>query len=456
MLKKIAHSLPPEKLIVYSFVLIISIGTFLLSLPISKRAGTTTEFMSALFTAVSCTCVTGLSLHDTWSYYSVFGQAVMLILVQVGALGLISFTTGLTLMVHRKLGFRDIKIVQEGTQGNIVDIPKILKAVFFSTLAFEILGTTFLSARFIPEFGLLRGFWLSVFLSVSSYCNAGFEITGFICPDSGATPFSNDPFVMIVLSVLTIMGGLGFLTVVDISRYLNNFFKNKKAVGSLSLQTRIVLQTSLWLLIFGTVLLFCFEYDNTLGGFSLPQKISVCFMQSASSRTSGLAPCDLNRQYSMTKFITMVLMFIGASPTSTGGGIKTVSFVVILATMWSTLYGRREVIIKRKKLNHNVVYRSIAICMAFVVLIALSTLTISILEAHKSIFVVDILYEVISAVSTTGFSIGVTRTVSDLSKCILMFLMFIGRIGPVSLILAVTSKKDEGSKMLPEGKLTIS
>lgn len=453
-LKKKIKLLSPVQIIVYSFVLIIAVGTFFLYLPISVRSGQTC-FLDSFFTSVSCTCVTGLSLHDTWSHFTLFGQIVILSLIQIGGLGLVSFTTGFTLIVHRKLGLRDMKILKEGIQGNVVDIPNIVRTVFISTFVVEVLGVLLLSSKFVPKYGLL-GLWLSLFLAVSSYCNAGFDITGFISQDSSLMIFNNDPFIMFVVASLIIIGGFGFLVIIDIYSNATNRFNPVKHHSKLSLQTNIVLKATFWLLLVGTLLFFCFEYENTLKGLSIVEKLSACFMQSASSRTAGLFSFNLTKQYNITKLITIIFMFIGASPTSTGGGIKTVSFVVLISTMWNTLCGRDETVIYNRKINKSIVYRSLSISLAFIIFISIGTLMISILEAQKPILVIDILYEVVSAISTTGLSTGITRSISDFSKYILIFFMFVGRVGPISLILAITTKKDNKYKMIPEGKLIIS
>lgn len=455
IIKKKLKQLSPVQIIVYSFVLVIVLGTLFLLFPFSTRDKAGINFFTAFFTSVSCTCVTGLNLYDTWMYFSPFGQFVMLLLIQIGGLGLVSFTTGFTLAIHRKLGLRDMKIIQEGTQGNLVDIPQIIRTIFISTFGFELLGALLLCLRFMPKYGV-QGIWLAFFLSVSSYCNAGFDITGFIRPDSSVTVFNDDPFVMLVISMLIIIGGSGFLVVVDIYKHFIDRFSNNTTRHRFSLHTQIVLKSTVYLLIAGIILFFCFEYENALSGLSIYNKLFASFLQSASSRTAGLFAFDLSKQYTITKFITIILMFIGASPASTGGGVKTVSFIVVMSTMWSTLYGREDTIIYRRKINKSVVYRSVAICTAFIMFAALGTLMICMLEATKPISSIDILYEVVSAVSTTGVSAGITRSLSTLSKCILVFLMFIGRVGPISLILALTAKKDNNKyKMLPEGKLII-
>lgn len=449
-------SLFPVRFIVCSFVLTIFVGTVLFLLPFSIRNSESATFFNAFYAAVSCTCVTGLDVHDTWNHFSFFGQCIMLLLIQVGGIGLVFFTTGFTFMVNRKLGLRDMKIMQEETQGKLADIPQIIKAVFAATFFCEVVGALLLGIRFFPKYGL-KGIWLSIFLSVSSYCNAGFDVSGFICPNSSLIKFNEDPFVMLVVSILVITGGLGSLVLVDIY----NFIKKNLILGEtkykFSLQTLVVLKSTCVLIFLGTILFFCFEYQNALKGLSIPNKFFVCFFHSVSSRTAGFFAFNLSEQYNVTKFITMIFMFIGASPASTGGGVKTVSFVVLASTMSSTLCGKEDTIISGRKISKTVVYRSFAIFAVFLMCIGLGTLMICMLEARNPISSVDILYEVVSAISTTGLSVGITRFLSKFSRVILMILMFIGRVGPISLILAVTMKKNSTSKYktLPDGKLMI-
>ena len=453
--RKMIKMLSPVQVIVYSFVLIILIGTCLLLLPFSTRNSSANSFLTALFTSVSCTCVTGLNLYDTWSHFSFFGQLVMLFLIQIGGLGLVSFTTAFTLAVHRKLGLRDMKIIQQGTQGDLVDIPQIIRTIFVSTFLFEILGAILLGFRLAPQYGL-NGVWLSIFLSVSSYCNAGFDVAGFIMPNSSLIAFNKDPFIMLVISFLIIIGGLGFLVVVDIYNYLKKKTQHKFAYVKLSLHTKVVLRATFALIVSGAILFFCFEYNNTLKGLSLLDRVVACFFHSSSARTAGLFCFDLANQCNITKVITVILMVIGASPASTGGGIKTVSFVVLLSAVSSTLLGKEDAIVLGRKINKSIVYRSFAIATVFIIFITAGTIMISILETQKPIALIDIFYEVASAISTTGLSVGITKELSDFSKFLLMLLMFVGRVGPISLILAVISKKNnDKNKTLPEGKLII-
>lgn len=459
LLRKIIRkpkSFSPVQIVTVGFLIVIFIGTILLMIPDASRPGQSTDIMGALFTSVSCTCVTGLSLYDTWTHWSEFGQVIMLLLIEIGALGLVSFTTGLTLFLHRRLGLRDMKIVQEGIRSNIIDVPRMICTIFFSTFLFESLGFLLLCSRLVPKYGTY-GIWTSAFLSISAYCNAGFDITGFISPGQSLSMFSDDPFIMCVISGLIVIGGLGFIVIVDIYSYFSERFDGKYNNVHLSLHSKIVLRASAVLILLGTALFFLAEYNNTLLPLSIDKKLVASFMQSVSTRTAGMFSIDPSKQYSISKLISIALMFIGASPASTGGGIKTVAFVVILATMWSTLCGHDETIILRRKIEKSVVYRSISIVAVFVIIISLSTLALCFFEFYQEVASIDILYEVVSAMTTTGLSTGITPNLSVISKCILILLMFMGRVGPISLMLAIIARKNAHKhSMLPEGKIIIS
>lgn len=445
----------PVQIIVFSFIFIIAIGTVALTLPFCSRSGSSTDFLSALFTSTSCTCVTGLSLFDTWSHWSAIGQIVILILIQTGGLGLVSFTTGFTLIMRKRLGLRDMKIVKESVSGNVINVPKLITTILISTFIFEIIGTLLLCARFVPKYGIY-GMWLSLFLSISSYCNAGFDITGFISPGSSLLEFNDDPFIMFVISMLIIIGGIGFVVIVEIYTYFTDNFGKKERIPNLSLHATIVIRTSLILLVLGSLVFIICEYNNTLSGLNLPQKFMASFLQSSSARTAGMFSIDMESQHNITKFFTIMLMFVGASPSSTGGGIKTVTLVIVLWTIISTLKGRDDTVILGKRIEKSVVYRSFSITVLSVIVILISSIIISLLEVGHDLKSIDVVYETVSALSTTGLSVGITPLLSKFSKFILIILMFMGRVGPISLILSIMSNKiSHKNSMLPEGKVII-
>ncbi len=443
------------RIIVGSFLFMILMGTLLLMLPFCARDGKGTDLLSSFFTATSCTCVTGLAVFDTWSHWSVYGQIVMLLLIQLGGLGLVSFATGFTLLFRGRLGLRDMRIFQECTSGNIIDISRLIKIIFISTILFEMIGAILLCIRLVPKFGYY-GIWVSIFLAVSAYCNAGFDITGFISPGASLTVLNDDPFVLTVISLLIIIGGLGFIVMVDIYGYFKRKIESNNKNTHISVHTNIVLKVSIILLIIGTVLFFIAEYNNTMKDFGFTRRLATSFFQSSASRTAGFFAVDTRKQTDLIKFITIILMFIGASPSSTGGGVKTTTLAVMFYSVWSIFKGYDDTVLNGKKIEKSTVYKAMTVFVVFIFISCLGIICIGFAESLTNITIIDIIYEVISAISTTGLSTGITAGLSVFSKCLLAILMFIGRVGPISLVLSIMERKGEHkNSMLPEGKLVI-
>ncbi len=442
----------PVQIIVLSFLLLILSGTILLSMPISSSGMRKITVLDALFTCVSCCCVTGVPLFDTWTNWSVFGQIVILCLIQIGALGLVSFTTEFTLIFRKKLGLRNVKIFQEGVAGDIFDVPRLIKTIFLSTMLFESIAILLLCIKFVPRYGVY-GIWVSIFLCISAYCNAGFDITGFISPNESCAVFNNDFFSLTVIALLSFIGGLGFVVIIDIY----NYFKNRNHNSSLSLQTKIVLKSSFFIIISGTIIFFLLEGNNTMKDFSIIKKIFISFFHSSSQRTSGFTAVRVNDQYNLTKFITMCFMLIGASPASTGGGIKTVTIVVIIYTVLNTLRGREDNIIYGKKISSATTYKAITIAVMFLSCTLLGATMIYTLDFDKNFPTIDIFYEVVSCISTTGYTSGISPILSSASKLVLISLMFFGRVGPISIIISIIeNNKNQKNVVLPEEKVILS
>lgn len=454
LLRKL-KDVPPVRLIVISFFIVIMLGALLLTTPLCSRAGVFTSFTDALFTATSATCVTGLVVVDTWSHWNVFGQIVIITLIQVGGLGVITFTTGFTLLMRRKLGFRDLQLARENTSGDTMNIRNLVKVILGFTFSCEAIGALILMIRFVPKYGL-HGIWISVFEAISAYCNAGFDILGFEAPNISMVNYVGDPLVCVTLALLIITGGLGFVVISDIFYSQVRPRIRKEKPGHINFHSQVALITTASLLLLGTVLIFILEFDNTLNGMNFFTKLNASFFQSASARTAGFASIDLGREHDVTKILTIMLMFIGASPAGTGGGIKTTTFVVLMGTVFSVMRGSEDTIIRRRRLEKGVVYRSLTIFTgaAFTVLLA----TAVVLSTNSGVMItgVDAFFEATSAFSTTGLTAGITQMLSDLSKNTLSLTMFIGRVGPVSLVLAITMRKGrKNAAILPEGKIIV-
>lgn len=340
-------ALDPTKIIVFSFIAIILLGTLLLTLPISAaNPESSTDFLTALFTATSATCVTGLVVVDTLTNWSLFGQLVILSLIQIGALGFVTFATFFSILLGKKVGIKTMVLAQESLNHFSFDgIIKLIKNVILITFLTEFVGALILSARFVPQFGL-RGFYIAIFHSISSFCNAGFDILGGF---QSLTMYNNDPIILYTTSALVIFGGLGFMVWKDFFEYK----KNKE----LLLHTKVVLITSAFLLILGTLFFFAFEFNNpdTMGGMNILTKINASFFHSTVSRTAGFNSIPLDKMREISKAATILLMFIGAAPGSTGGGIKITTFGVVLVAIISQIRGSDDTIIFKRKVPHSTI-----------------------------------------------------------------------------------------------------
>lgn len=453
-IKKRLKGVPPVRLIVVSFAIVILVGTFLLMLPICSRSGDSTSFINSLFTATSATCVTGLVVFDTWTHWNVLGQVIIISLIQVGGLGVITFTTGFALLVRRKLGLRDLQLATENTSGDAIGIIHLIKIIIVFTFFCELTGAMLLMLRFVPQFGA-KGIWIGIFTAISAYCNAGFDILGFVMKDGSLIPYVSDPLVCLTVGGLIVIGGLGFVVISDIYYSKIHTRLRKEKSNHLNLHSTLVLGMSAILIVSGTILFFVCENNNTLKGMNIGTKLNASLFQSISPRTAGFCTVDIAKEHDITKIITVVLMFIGASPAGTGGGIKTTTFLVLFATVLSVMRGEEETTILKRRIDRFTVYRSLAILSTAATCVLVTTGII--LTADPDVTGVDALYEATSGFGTVGLTAGVTQTLSWISKLAVTLTMFIGRVGPVSLALALTLHKGHhtGGSILPEGKIIV-
>lgn len=452
--KKRLKNVPPVRLIVVSFAIVILIGAFLLTLPVASRSGLPTGFVDALFTATSATCVTGLVAFDTWTHWNVLGQIIIILLIQIGGLGVITLSTGFSLLLRRKLGLRDLQLATENTSGDTVNIVHLIKIILIFTFLCESVGAVLMMLRFVPQFGL-QGVWIAVFTSISAFCNAGFDILGFVMKDGNLIPYVSDPLICLTVEALIVIGGIGFVVVGDIyySRILKRVHKQK--TEHLNFHSTIALSMTAILIVLGTVLFFVLENDNTLKGMDFGTKLNASLFQSISPRTAGFCTVDIAKEHDFTKMITVILMFIGASPAGTGGGIKTTTFVVLLATVVSVMKGHEEATVLKRRLDKSIVYRALSIVFSSALLVLITTGII--LAAESDVSGIDALFEATSGFGTVGLSAGVTQTLSWISKLAVTFTMYVGRVGPVSLGLAFTLQKGHHSagSILPEGRVIV-
>ncbi|RCX17180.1 trk system potassium uptake protein TrkH [Anaerobacterium chartisolvens] len=437
--------LSPTRLIVSSFVVIILAGTILLNLPIASNDGKSIGFFNALFTATSASCVTGLVIADTLTQWSLFGQLVILSLVQIGGLGLATLATFFSVILGRKVALREMILAKESINYFTFEgVARIIKNVVIVTFAIELIGALLLSISFVPRFGT-RGFYVAVFHAISAFCNAGFDIMGGY---KSLTEYSSDPIVLYTVAGLVIIGGLGFMVWKD----LYEFRKNK----SLYLHTKVVLVLSLSLIIFGAAFFLFFEHNNpaTMGGLTPLEKISSAIFHSVSTRTAGYNSLSLDDMKEISKVATIIFMFIGASPGSTGGGVKVTTFGVILMAIISQIKGSSETIFFKRRVPYYIVNKALSIIGLSVMLVVTVTTILLAIEGNRFI---NILYEVTSAFGTVGLSTGITPTLHSVSKALLILTMFLGRVGPLTFAIALTlrANKKNPNIVYPEGKIVV-
>lgn len=438
----------PTQIICVSFVLVIAAGTLLLSLPIASRQGRL-GLLDALFTATSATCVTGLVVRDTWTQFTAFGQAVILLLIQVGGLGLVTLTSFFALAVRRRMGFRDLRLLGESVSADgYSQATEVLKVVIRLAFFFEALGAVLLLLAFVPQFGP-QGVWISVFTAISAFCNAGFDLFGRFGEYSSLVPYVGNYYVQAVVMFLIMAGGLGFMVWVELAEW------RKKR--HLSLHARVVLVFSAIFWLSGAVALLLLEWSNpdTMGPLSVPGKLMAALFQSVSTRTAGMNTIDLSACTPISKLLMSILMFIGAAPGSTGGGVKVTTFAVLILTIRSVAQGRDECVIAEHRIDSKTVYRALTIISLGALAAFISTVFVS-YNTVSGVAVIDAMFESFSAFGTVGLSVGVTGKLNSAAKVLYMLVMFMGRVGPVSLAISLMAKPDENKRrVLPEGHINV-
>ena len=431
-----------------SFLLVIAVGTLLLTLPISSRTGRL-GVIDARFTATSATCVTGLVVRDTWSQFSLFGQVVILMLIQVGGLGLVTLTSFFALAARRRMGFRDLRLLGESVSADgLSKATEVLKIVIKLAAAFEAVGIVLLLFAFVPQFGA-EGVWVSVFTAISAFCNAGFDLFGRFGDYSSLVPYVNNYYVQAVIMFMIMAGGLGFMVWVELAEY-----RKKRR---LSLHAKVVLQFSVIFWVGGAVLLALLEWSNprTMGGLSVPGKIMAALFQSVSTRTAGMNTIDLAACSPISKMLMSVLQFIGAAPGSTGGGVKVTTFAVLILTIRSVAQGRDDCVIGGHHIESKTVYRALTIIVIGAVA-AFGSAVVVYYNTAETVSVIDCIFESCSAFGTVGLSVGVTGQLNTGAKLLYMACMFMGRVGPVSLAISLTAKPDDNKrKVLPVGHINV-
>jgi trk system potassium uptake protein TrkH len=416
-------------IIVFSFFLVVLVGGILLSLPVSSAKGTPTNFLDAYFTSNSATCVTGLVTLDTGAHFSLFGLIVIMFLMQIGGLGYMTFSTFMLLVFRQKLFISQKLAIQEALNiYSTKDVINVMKRIFIIVFTLEGLGTLILFFRWLPEMGYKKALLYGLFHTISAFNNAGFALPANF---ANLMPYATDLVINLTITTLIIIGGLGFIVIADILQH-----------NRLSLHTKIAVLTTLCLLIGGTLMILALEYNNpqTIGKMILPHKILASYFQAVTPRTAGFNTIDLGKVIPATALVTMFLMFVGASPGGTGGGIKTTTFALLLATIRATLKGYRDTIIFNRRIPPETVRRAFTISFLAIAIIAIAVFA---LDKIENFSLLAIAFEVISAFGTVGLSTGITPYLSSIGKIIIIIVMFIGRVGPLTLLLALNLQQKE-------------
>jgi trk/ktr system potassium uptake protein len=437
--------------VIWGFAAIIAIGALLLMLPVSRADPASVPlskaFPDALFTATSATCVTGLTVQETGTYWSNFGQAVILVLMQIGGFGFMASASLLLLAFGRSVGLREKLLIGEsmGMQ-RLGGLVSLLMGIAFFTIFFEGIGAVIFYIRFSQEFSSPgMAVWHSLFHAVSSFCNAGFDIFGAE-GGSSLTRYNNDPLIILTTSALIILGGISFLVAWDIFR--------KRTFGNLSLDSKLVIAMTVGLLALGTIVLLAMEYNNasTLGPMPFPQKLMNAFFQSVTARTAGFNVISVGIMTAYSLFFTIMLMFIGGASGSTAGGIKVSTFGVLIATVWSSLRGREHAEAFGRELRPQQIHRALAVAMLALGLVGVVTLILTITEDQDFI---KILFETVSAFGTVGLSTGITGALSLAGKFIIIVTMFAGRLGPLTLALSLVQGQRATEYRYPQDQVRI-
>jgi trk system potassium uptake protein len=436
--------LSPARILAIGFLSLILIGTFLLMLPISTNEGNELSFIDALFEATSAVCVTGLVVVDTGTTFTVFGEMVLLFLIQIGGLGFMTIGVIIAIFLGKNIGLKGRLVIQESlNQLSLEGMVRLVKFVLIFTLIIEGLGAVVLSMRWANEFGFPQSIYYGIFHSISAFNNAGFDIMGDF---RSMTEYVGDFTIITTLSSLLIIGGIGYTVILDIWK--------KKSFKKLSLHTKLVLWITLILNVLGTILILVLEYNNpgTLSGLSIKDKILGAYFHGVVPRTAGFNSLNMPELTMSSQFVTIMLMFIGGGSGGTAGGIKVTTFVIILLAVWNLIRGNDDVNIMERRLPKDLVYRAFAITVYSVGIVSLMIFILTITEEAPLNF---ILFEVISAFGTVGMSLGLTPELSAIGKVVISFLMFIGRVGPLTLAFALAKKNNKLPFKYAEEKIMI-
>ena len=445
MLKK-QKEISPYIIILASFIIIILIGGFLLSLPIATENGQKTNLLEGMFTATSAVCVTGLTVNDVSKVYNLFGKTVIMILIQLGGIGIITFSAIVVMMISKKVGYFTKKLIQEDINANTTfEIQKFVKKVLITVFTIEIIGAAILFLKFIQMFDYRTAIYYSIFHSISAFCNAGFALF-----TNNLSDFKDSVIINITISLLIFLGGIGFATILNIYQY---FIKKDKRLNA---TTKIAIKISIFLIILGTVLTFVLEYSNnrTLGTLPFWEKLGAAFFQSITTRTAGFNTVSIAELRETTVFLFVVLMFIGASPGSTGGGIKTTTAGLILLGIITTIKNKEYLEYNKRRISWKTYNKAMVI--VFISIMYIVVILFLLIWLEKDTRVIELGFELVSAFGTVGLSRDLTPKLTDISKLLIMITMFVGRVGPLTIALALSKvKNSKGRYVYPKEDILI-
>ncbi|MEW5856920.1 MAG: TrkH family potassium uptake protein [Cyanobacteriota bacterium] len=433
------------------FLAVITVGTILLMLPFSMSDGSWNNLVTALFTATSAVCVTGLSVVDVGTYYSFWGQLFLLLMVQVGGLGYMTATTFLLLLLGRKFGLREkIAIQQSLDQPGLSGTVELIRSIIAMTLIFELSGVFLLMLVFVPDYGFDRGLWLSIFHSVNSFNNAGFALF----PDS-FIQYVRSPSLNLIVSLLIILGGIGYEVIMEMYLWARDRISKNSVCVVFSLHFKIVISTTVFLLILGTIFFFFTEFRNpgTFGPLTIPQKLMAAWFQSVTTRTAGFNTIDIGKMTNAALFITIAFMFIGASPGSTGGGLKTTTMRVLFSCTKAVLQGKEEVLCYQRQISVGLILKAVSVAVGSLMVVLSATTLIQL--SDPGLDFIQALFEVVSGFATVGLSTGITASISILGKLVLIAIMYIGRVGVLLLMSAILGDPTPSVIRYPEENLLV-
>ena len=433
------------QILALGFLAVILIGALILTLPISSASGETTDFLDALFTSTSAVCVTGLVTLDTGTHWSMFGQTIIMLLIEIGGLGFMSFTTLIAIILGKKITLRDRLILQDAMNTfSIQGLVKMVQYVLTFTVTVQLSGALLFSTQFIPQYGIFKGLFYSLFHSISAFCNAGFDLFGNF---SSLTSYSSNWVVILVASALVIIGGIGFAVWIEIYNF--------KSIKKLSLHSKMVILVTAVLIVGGTILMFIFEHNNpnTLANMNMGDKVVNSFFAAVTPRTAGFNSISTDGMTNAGNLLTIILMFIGGSPGSTAGGIKTTTIGVLLVTVICVIKGRDDAEVFKKRFPKELIYKAFTLFFIGGFLVIGATMLLSYTEQGASFL--SLLYETTSAFGTVGLTVGLTQQLSEVGKVLIMIMMYLGRVGPLTVVLSLMRNKNNNGVRYPEGKILI-